>query len=648
MKKVKIKIDDIEMEVEEGTTVLEVAKRLNKIVPTFCYHPKLPIFGGCRMCLVYDKKWKNPIVACATYVYDGMEIETENEEIIKERSFILEMLFTRHPLDCPICDKAGECDLQNWGTYYGPQKNITPFTPFDKVRPEEDWESDYFEYISNRCILCLRCISVCENVVGARTLGQKERGFEIVITPDMKPMDTKSSCEFCGLCVDICPVGAIVFKPFTHRARAWLLEEDISYCGLCSMNCPVSVDHQGNKIYRIRSTSDLDICLGAYLGYDIVENDRLEGVYINGTISDVDSVAKKIADILKNEGDKTAIIPSQYSTNEVYKLINNINKKTGAYVGSISGLTLGETVKGFEEISGEKYEFPTELDLLEAKRLIILGEDIANVNPVISYYFKKRYLEARECGNDKEITYIGYYPDKIKKFLPQIVELSKYDFVNTNWEDKIDIDSNTIIIYSTATFKGTNAYKIGKKLGKLYKNYNSKVLILPYSRNPIGFMNYIENKEDLRAIFKGIINGKIKNLILFGEDLLYHFQKDYLSSLLSSLTNLIMITPFRNDIEKKANILVGSTLWLEEEGTVDSWRGTVYSKKIISKGIEERFILEEILKNLENFEGGRYKPLDEEIKDEGYIYRNILLGDFSYFSKRSENLQRLKKKRSDI
>lgn len=279
MKNVKVVIDGVQLEVPENTTVLEAAKKINKIIPTFCYHPKLPVYGGCRMCLVYDKKWKTTIIACGTKVYDGMEIETENEEVKKDRKFILEMLFTRHPLDCPVCDKAGECDLQNWGTYYGPQINNTPFTPFDKIRPEEDWESDYFEFISNRCVLCLRCVSVCKNVVGADALFQEERGFETVISPDKKPMDTESRCEFCGLCVDICPVGAIIFKPFKFKTRAWLLKETVSYCGMCSLNCPVSIDHDGRKIYRIRSTADLDICSGAYLGYDISDKNRLKEAF---------------------------------------------------------------------------------------------------------------------------------------------------------------------------------------------------------------------------------------------------------------------------------------------------------------------------------------------------------------------------------
>jgi len=247
MEKIKVIIDGKQIEVDKNTTVLEAAKQLNILIPTFCYNEKLPIFGGCRICLVWDKKAKRSIIACGTYVYDGMEIETLNNEVFNDRKFILEMLFTRHPLDCPVCDKAGECDLQNWGTYYGPQHNVLPITPFEKIRDEENWQSDYLEFVSNRCVLCLKCVSVCQNINGSDTLFQEERGFEILISPNEKPMDTESSCEMCGLCVDICPVGAILFKPFKFNARPWLLKEKVSYCGFCSMNCPVAIDYDDKR-----------------------------------------------------------------------------------------------------------------------------------------------------------------------------------------------------------------------------------------------------------------------------------------------------------------------------------------------------------------------------------------------------------------
>ncbi|NPA53542.1 MAG: 2Fe-2S iron-sulfur cluster binding domain-containing protein, partial [Aquificae bacterium] len=408
MKKVKVIIDGTPVEVPEGTTVLEAAKKINKIIPTFCYHDKLPIFGGCRMCLVWDKKWKSSIIACGTKVYDGMEIETENEEVLKDRRFILEMLFSRHPLDCPVCDKAGECDLQNWGTYYGPQKNpYDSITPFDKKRPEENWESDYLEFVSNRCVLCLRCVSVCEHVNGASALFQKERGFEILISPDKKPMDTESSCEFCGLCVDICPVGAILFKPFKYKARPWLLKETISRCGMCSLQCPVAIDHDEQNIYRIRSTADLQICAGAYLGYDIQNKNRLKGALKNGSSISFDEAIKEVVSLINENPEKTAIVVSPYSTNESIQIIKKIAEKTGVYLTSTITTDTLPTLQGFEEETEKEYKLPTEEDLLNAEKIVVLGNDIANINPVLSYFFHKNFFEGREIGKDKKIFYMG-------------------------------------------------------------------------------------------------------------------------------------------------------------------------------------------------------------------------------------------------
>ena len=646
MKYIKIIIDGETVEVPEGTTVLEAIKKLNKVVPTFCYHPKLPIFGGCRMCLVYDKKWKNPIIACGTKAYDGMEIETENEEIKKDRSFILEMLFTRHPLDCPICDKAGECDLQNWGTYYGPQKNITPFSPFDKVRPEEDWQSDFFEFVSNRCVLCLRCVSVCENVVGAKTLYQEERGFEILISPDRKPMDIESSCEFCGLCVDICPVGAIIFKPFKHNARAWLLKETISHCGFCGMNCPVAIDYDDKNIYRIRSTSDLEICVGAYLGYDTYKNNRLKGALLNGKNISVENALKEVSKLINEETDKTAIILSSFSTNEVYQNINEIQKKTGILVSSVGTLTYTPVLEGYKDEYGDEYEPITEKDIIEAKRIVVVGEDVSNVNPVLTYLFSKQYFEGKEFGREKEIFYIGYNPDRIKKFNPTIVEFNRYDLINQNWEDQLNIfDGETVVIYSATTFKGENSYLIGKKLGKLRKK--SKVLITSSGRNLIGQNRYIENLTDLRKIISLIFEGKIKNLIIFGEDILEHFEGNYLKSLSINLKNIITITPFNDGLAKISNIAIGSSLWMEESGTVDSWRGKVCLKESIKSPITEEFITSRLNNLIEDKKDKISIDLSNiPVKDEGYIYPDIYLEKFSYFSKRSENIKKLLQKKN--
>ncbi|WP_457623347.1 2Fe-2S iron-sulfur cluster-binding protein [Persephonella sp.] len=642
---VKVTIDGVQIEVPPDTTVLEAAKRLNKLIPTFCYHPKLPIFGGCRICLVYEKRWKTTIIACGTKVYDGMEIETENEEVLRDRKFILEMLFTRHPLDCPICDKAGECDLQNWGTYYGPQVNVTPFTPFDKVRPEEDWESDFLEFVSNRCVLCLRCVSVCKNVVGADALFQEERAFETLISPDKKPMDSESRCEFCGLCVDVCPVGAIIFKPFKFKTRAWLLNETISYCGMCSLNCPVAIDHDGKNIFRIRSTADLQVCSGAYLGYDISNKNRLKTGLINGSRVSLDEALYKIADVIEKYPDETAVIVSPFSGNYSLEVQNRIFSNMGVNVTSTVTLTLKPVLDGFKDSAGKEYKFPEENDLWESEQIIIVGSDVSDTNPVISYFFHKGYFEGSEFGNDKKIIFIGERYETLKKYFPEVITVSNEDAVEKLKD--FDFSKKTSVLYSTTSLKGLKAYKAGKILGEISVSNDVSVYILPYERNGFGVLNRVSNLSYLVDVLKDIEGGKIKNILLVGEDLLDHIDYEYMNKIFSYLENIMIITPFEDGLALSSHVAVGSSIWFEEDEEVDSVWGKVKTKSAVRGSLQEKEIFLRLEGNLNLEKVINNNSTDIEYRDfENIFYPEIELWDFSYYSKRSDNLMNIKLKRA--
>ncbi|WP_457643103.1 2Fe-2S iron-sulfur cluster-binding protein [Persephonella sp.] len=635
MKQVEITIDGTKLKVPEGTTVLEAVKKLNKVVPTFCYHPKLPVFGGCRMCLVYEKRWRTNIIACATPVQDGMEIETEHPKTLEERKFVLEMLFTRHPLDCPICDKAGECDLQNWGTYYGPQKNPSSITPFDKIRPEEDWKSDYFEFVSNRCVLCLRCISVCKNVVGADALFQEERGFEILISPDRKPMDEVSSCEACGLCVDICPVGAILFKPFKFNARPWLLKETITTCGMCSVQCPVAVDHDGSKVYRIRSTADLRICAGAYLGYDIHSKNRLEGAVENGRPVDVQYAVDRISQVLSEEPSETAVIVSPYSSNETLQAVKKLQEKTGAVLTSTTTVTVEPVIDGFIQEAGI-YNQPSEETVLNAEKIVVVGMDVADTNPVITYLFGNLYNEGVQISKRKNVIYIGNHPSHIKKFNPEII---RKEITQLSLEDFGFADSKTVVIYSTASLKGEDAFKIGKLLGQLNKEKGTDVLILPVEPNAVGVVNSLE-LEYLPAVIDRVLDGKIKNLLIFGEDIVDHIDEETLQEIFLKLDLSCVVTPFSDGLAVSSNIAVGSSIWMEEGRTTEGFAGKVHSKAVFKKFWTEKTIVEKITEKIKPSD----KLPEKEKKEKNYYSREYLitpvisLWDFGYLGRRSDNL----------
>ena len=642
MEKVKVIIDGKQIEVDKDTTVLEAAKQLNILIPTFCYNEKLPIFGGCRICLVWDKKAKRSIIACGTYVYDGMEIETLNNEVFNDRKFILEMLFTRHPLDCPVCDKAGECDLQNWGTYYGPQHNVLPITPFEKIRDEENWQSDYLEFVSNRCVLCLKCVSVCQNINGSDTLFQEERGFEILISPNEKPMDTESSCEMCGLCVDICPVGAILFKPFKFNARPWLLKEKVSYCGFCSMNCPVAIDYDDKrkKIYRIRSTADLQVCSGAYLGYDIFEKNRLKNAFINDKKVSHQEAIEKVAKLIDDNPKEVALIANPFSTNETFEEINKLQEKTDIRVSSTITADLYPVIAGFKEETGEDYKLPVFFDIYKAEKAVIIGDDVSAITPIISYFFKNKYEKGNKISEDKKVIYIGNNLKNSSKFFPEIINS---DIFNV---DLSIFDEKTSVFYSTSTLKGEKAYEYGKVLGKIYKK-GSKVFIIPPQANAIGMFNRLKITDYIADIFKDIENGKIKNLIVSGEDIFEYFKEEYVKNILEKLDNLIVISPFEDGISMVADISIGSSLWMEEEGSFEGFFGVRNIKPALRPVMFEKDIVKTITEKV------KFLPMAvrEERKNMQYYdfeyfeNKEIYIYDFSYFTYRSDNLMNWKMKK---
>jgi NADH-quinone oxidoreductase subunit G len=622
MEKLTVKIDGVELKVEKGTTVLEAAKMINKLIPTFCYHEKLPIFGGCRMCLVYDVKAKRSIIACGSYVYDGMEIETENQQVINDRKFILEMLFTRHPLDCPICDKAGECDLQNWGTYWGPQNNVLPITPFEKIRPEDDWESDYLEYVSNRCVLCIKCVSVCDNINQSHSLFQLERGFETLISPVIKPMDS-SSCEMCGLCVDVCPVGAILFKPFKFNARPWLLNETYTHCSMCSLGCPVVIDHDGKKIYRIRSTAELEICSKPYLGYDAFNTNRLKFPKVKGQNTSFENALKEVAEIVNQNPEKTAIVVSPYLSNEVLQVINEF----GLYTTSIITIDILPLLEGFGDYTPLEYD-----EIKDANHYIIIGDDITQTNPVLTYYIRKK------------VVYIGEELGRIKKLYPYFIQAKGKEIIERLKENA---QKGSVIIYSSY-FIGEDAKYLGQVLRNLQDEKGCKVVIAPPYSNAFGIVNNIKNISSFIKTVEKVFSGEIENLILIGEEISLVIQEEKLKKIFDKLKNKIVFTPFEDGLAFVGDIVIPLNTWVEEDGFYDF---STYQKKV-KASIKNNFKNTEIFGKLKDLVKSKNKQVEKVEAD--YITTDWIerfkqdIWDASYFSLRSENLTNWKLKNQGV
>ena len=334
-----LKIDDNKFEVGKGKTVLEVAIENDIEIPHYCYHPSLEIAGSCRMCLVQIEGMPKLQVSCNTFIgevppdrkVDGeydMVVHTKNELVTKERKNILEFLLLNHPLDCPVCDQAGECYLQDYSFKFG--NAHSRFDEDKRVRPNENLGSQIV-INHNRCILCTRCTRFTREISGTSELFVEERGYnsKIAIIED-NPLDNLLA----GNVTDICPVGALLSTDYIHKNRIWNMKKQPSVCQDCSVGCNIDVFTQKDKIIRITPRENhqvngyfmCDIGRYGFHQYENIERITSPLHQSNGDFSEIswDSAIKEIIDRLKVNGSKTAAIASPFHTNETNYMLGRL------------------------------------------------------------------------------------------------------------------------------------------------------------------------------------------------------------------------------------------------------------------------------------------------------------------------------------
>jgi NADH-quinone oxidoreductase subunit G len=262
--------------VPEGTSILEAAKTVGVLVPHYCYHPGLPVAGVCRMCLVEVEKFPKLAPSCATTVGEGQVVHVHSEKALEARKGVLEFLLINHPLDCPVCDQAGECELQDYTFAEG--RAESRYLEPKRFNPVEDFGGDVL-YVQNRCILCTRCVRFMDSVAKEPVLNVSERGDRagIGIHPDAGLTHAWASNV-----VDLCPVGALLSKDFLNKARAWELDRTASVCPGCSQGCNMVVETRSGTVARFRPRSNeavnqFYLCDEGRLDYRWLERrDRLE------------------------------------------------------------------------------------------------------------------------------------------------------------------------------------------------------------------------------------------------------------------------------------------------------------------------------------------------------------------------------------
>jgi NADH-quinone oxidoreductase subunit G len=251
---VTVTIEGTSLAVPKGTTIIEAAKQAGVLIPHYCYHPSLPSPAVCRMCLVEVEKAPKLAPACVTTVAEGQVVHVNSPAAKQARESVLEFLLINHPLDCPICDQAGECELQDYVFQEG--RAGTRYAEYAKrYNPVEDFGPDIL-YVPNRCILCTRCVRFMDDVAGAPLLNVSERGDRAFIgIAESQKLDH----PWAGNVVDLCPVGSLLSKDFLHKARAWDLDKSASVCPGCTQGCNISIDTRDDVVVRIRPRANLEV-----------------------------------------------------------------------------------------------------------------------------------------------------------------------------------------------------------------------------------------------------------------------------------------------------------------------------------------------------------------------------------------------------
>src|ERR1700730_10546857 len=270
-KLITLKINDQDVRVSPGTLVIEATRRIGTEVPSFCYYPGLSLQAACRMCLVEVEKMPKLQTACTMVAAEGMVVRTMSDPVKNARKFMLEFLLTNHPLDCPVCDKGGECELQDMVFRYG--ADTSRFVEEKIHRPEEKW-SELVYYDAPRCILCFRCVRVCDEGMDVKALGVGMRGANSIIIPNG---GDHLDCEECGMCIDICPVGALTSGTYRYKTRPWEMHYVSTICTHCSNGCKTTLSVKNYEILRAnnRDLSGINgdfLCVKGRFGFDFTHH----------------------------------------------------------------------------------------------------------------------------------------------------------------------------------------------------------------------------------------------------------------------------------------------------------------------------------------------------------------------------------------
>ncbi len=377
MPDVTVTIDGVTGSVPAGSTVIEAAQKLGvNSIPTLCHHPAIEPIGACRICLVEIEKQRALQPACTFPVADGMVVHTMSDKAIESRKFVLQLLFSERNHFCMFCQMSGSCELQDLAYAYG-----LDHWEFDRAFPKlaTDASREFFIYDPNRCILCRRCIRVCDEVVGNGTLGLRNRGTDSMIVADLDVPFGESSCVSCGTCLQVCPTGALIDRESAYMGATAEVTRVKSRCTACGVGCGIEIIVRDNRVIRIEGDWDAEpnkglLCERGRFGNLYEKRQRIYQPIVGGDATTADAALAIAAQGLKAAGDGLCTVLSGYVTNEEADAAL-------AMPGKAALLSVADGAAERKPLSA----------LDQADGFCIVKTDLAKVAPVASYAIKRAF-----------------------------------------------------------------------------------------------------------------------------------------------------------------------------------------------------------------------------------------------------------------
>lgn len=412
-------------------TILQAARTAGTKIPTLCHHEMLEPFGGCRLCLVEIEKMPRLQASCTQQITDGMVIWTETDRVVEARRAMLEFILINHALDCPYCDKAGECDLQDLVMKYGPS---TGRFKEGKRKYPESFDDPIIARNMERCISCTRCVRMCDKVQGASAISMVNRSSKTFVEPFS---GSRYNCEYCGNCLTVCPVGAIMSRLHRHAYRPWMIEKEVgTVCSYCGVGCSMNVQVRENSIVRVwpvhgRGVNKGLMCSRGMFGYDYIKNQRrltrpmirergeFKDVSWSEALSFIATRLKEIKD--KHEGSSIAGIASGRCTNEDNYVFQKFMRVVlgSNNIDSAAGFAYAPAQRFFEKIFGQGVTANSIHGIPNSDGVFVIGSDPSYVNPVLGLQIRAAYQK------DIPVVTVGYMPG-LKRFVTNSIAPSPF------------------------------------------------------------------------------------------------------------------------------------------------------------------------------------------------------------------------------